>query len=390
MDALGAWLDRLQTGTEAGADDEPALSFVVRQRRLVVPGFEPPQGENHILRLIPIGRVGERGEYPGKLPQSVSLVEWPDTVPGATPSDIAVGEVIAAVLTFVSNRRVEVASGEVPLSFEESLIFLASSDQAPDRTLYGPFPSGDILSQFDREVTRIASLPTSDRAAVVSALRLHHGACALMETDLAAAYTLLVAAVEALASQFDDFEVSWDSFEHHERFDQVFSDQGLSSTQAEVLRAELLAERHLRLRQRFASYGASVPSELWKMRIETTIPSISLEKDGARYTPNGGKGEQVAVDKLLPPDRDGLRRALLRTYDVRSGFVHAGESDIELSSELVTLARGYRIGSPLPFLALRMIVMSLVRKELDERAQEFSLPRVSLISRPARDTGRAD
>jgi hypothetical protein len=74
-------------------------------------------------------------------------------------------------------------------------------------------------------------------------------------------------------------------------------------------------------------------------------------------------------------DRRELKRALKRSYQARSRFIHAGERSVPFSDDLMSRIAGHG-DDRLTFAALRGALRQLILIELEERASNDQLPPV--------------
>src|SRR5205807_7254050 len=70
--------------------------------------------------------------------------------------------------------------------------------------------------------------------------------------------------------------------------------------------AELLANRHLRLRQTFARYVAdTLPEEFWELKIDHHVPMITLPSSGeaafSGWRPETSKSDRKSTSELQSP-----------------------------------------------------------------------------------------
>jgi hypothetical protein len=123
-----------------------------------------------------------------------------------------------------------------------------------DRSLAGPLWPGS-QADIDTVLKQLFGLGPDDRDAIGAAIELHYAATLLYDVEPPnAAYALAIAGLEHLSRAYGAAPVEWPDSEHADRLDKVFLDLALTSEQSERLRAELLLNRHLRLRQTFATY----------------------------------------------------------------------------------------------------------------------------------------
>lgn len=368
MKILRDWVAELESLSK-----DPAQGTLVHQRMLV-PGEEPLRMKKGFFSVEPKQAV----EAIGKTPRAFSVLTW---IGKQTENQLKVAEIgtgIGALLAIITNRRVEVLS-EVPLRQEGHPRRFAFTPLTtlPDRSVYGPVDSPETLNKrFKERLSQLCSLSDDDAEAIGAAISLHHGATLLFEEDVAAAYVLLVAAIETLSQRFGFPPSDWKQWDEHVTWEQFISAEGLSDTQSQALRKKLMSNRQIRLKATFANYVRSeTPDELWNTRLRDWSFTIVMNDGNATF------GERTILQeepftKLLPKDRDLLFSAARASYDARSGYVHQGTRVVTLASTLFGLVNGAQAGQPLPFAALRAILRALILKELDSRSSDFKLPGV--------------
>ena len=189
----------------------------------------------------------------------------------------------------------------------------------------------------------------------------------LCDTDLNAAYALLVAGIETLSNRYGSFDVPWERWDQAPRFDKLFVDQQLTEAQAKAIRGALLDGRILGLRQRFATYASTrLPDAWWSTEIvQDYTPSTVLnhETNGLDYQ-GVTAGERVSIDRYVPADRATLRRRLLASYDARSTYVHDGVRDVRyLATVVATVGQAVKPKEPLEFIGIRRLLRALIGQE---------------------------
>lgn len=211
------------------------------------------------------------------------------------------------------------------------------------------------------------------------AISLHYGAILLYELDLAAAYTLVVAGLEALSREFGTPPSGWSKWENSTNWEEFMKELHLKQDQKEMIRARLMRDKQLRLKETFVNYVTetlpdSMGDESWK----EWMYEIAINPTHSDFIP--GKGQWARDDKVrdhLTTDRDLLRAALKKTYNARSGFVHEGKRTINFLTHLQnTLVPDYN--KPLPFSILRTILSTLIRHELKRNSKDFVFPTLEI------------
>jgi len=283
---------------------------------------------------------------------------------------------LGAGLTFVCDRRVEVLD-EMPLTLEGTIrrTFIPTGDVA-DRRLVSPLKTADPAQAFKELAGQLASLEAKAEAAIATAIHLHYGAVLLFDRDLAAAYTLIVAAIETLSQEFGEPPSDWAAWEKADSWEKFIGRNNLSTEQGEALRAELMKDRHLRLKQTFVNYVTTrLPSEFWSTEWEpylyTVDATAGVWREGAWHEPK-------EMRSFLPEDRDRLARCLRKSYDARSSFVHTGKRVVNVSAQLRDLIMPASGDHPLAFAVLRSILTTLVSVELKRNASHFEVPDIVL------------
>lgn len=109
MRALATWIRDLK------AEQDPA-QFQKISRRVIVPGFAALDVDDCFVRVAGVGPIGDR---PASTPESQSVMLWVDTAAGQDMQrQHAAAEGLGALLTLISDRRIEVAAHEAPLAME--------------------------------------------------------------------------------------------------------------------------------------------------------------------------------------------------------------------------------------------------------------------------------
>ena len=315
MQALMDWLDRLR---EVGADD-----FRSTHQRLLVPGSKALFFDDWIIRCAPIGPIGAQ---PGQTPRAVSVLEWLDSGPINIEEQSALTQQIGALIAFATGRRTEVPY-ELTTSIETApgrISFLPTT-HIFDGRLFGPAP-GDTKDRLSDTLGHLASLSLEERGPIGVAIELHYGALLLVDRDINAAYTLLVAGIEALSRAFGEPPENWSDWEDSPIWDDVFDDAALSDRQRSLIRDSLMADRQLRVTATFARYGSRrLRPSYWDGVWDLWIFPVEMKADGETNWMEVDQVAEVPVQQVIPRDRNVLRLALRRSYSARSGFVHEGD-----------------------------------------------------------------
>lgn len=364
MSTLRDWLYKIKEESEK---DEPQLGF--NYGRLVSPGFEPLDHQGFI-RLEAQGIVDRAGSSP----EALSVSQWFDTEQN-TISDLP--SLISASLTLLADRRIEILP-EIANRIEgtDRLLFLPYS-AIPDKRLISPsqYPidDGSIRKLF----TQVGSLSTEDDRIITQALSLHYASVLLFDKDLPAAYALLVAGLEALSSRYGDQRTEWSDWDMAEMWDAFIKRQKLNDQQAEALRAKLIKDKKMRLGDTFAKYvSSSLPKTFWTNA--SSIYTYSADASSGKWAP-GRWEDGPSFSKLVPEDRDIVYKALRKSYEARSNYVHEGKRSITPQLQIAGLSDMMTGDQPVPFALLRTMLTSLIKLELANRATtDFTLPDIRM------------
>lgn len=315
----------------------------------------------------------------GGFPSSLSILAWPE--PAERPesfSDAQLAAQLGAVLVLGTGRLVRVSAAEALLGIEGTSKRLALPMGVSDRSLYGPLPD-DTAERFELHLASLLGCDALDAKPIGDAIELHYTATLLMELDPSAAYALVIAGIERLATSFGSSRPEWRHWEDSARLDDVFDEINLSEPQRARLRSELLAGKHLRLRQTFASYVTqSLRPDFWEVTIDDYVPQISLDAEGNSMFSGFTPGEERPISGFVPNTGDELRRRLLASYDRRPAYVHTGARPEGAGDLHPLIGRENRRTEPLSFVAIRCILRWLILRELDERSSPAELPDVRL------------
>lgn len=301
----------------------------------------------------------------------MSVVLWAGKkTDGAVPDDSPAQ--IAAGLTFVCDRRVEVLD-EFPMNLEgtDQQTFIPMGVIA-DRRLVSPLQVDDPTEAFKQLCAQMASLNGSIEVAISTAIRLHYGAVLLFDRDLAAAYTLLVAGVETLSREFGSPPTDWAAWDGAAHWDKFIRKNGLSDAQGAALRADLMKDRQLRLKQTFVNYVVErLPEDFWSLTWQDYLYTVDIQT--GHWSGDTWEGT-IEMRNLLPEDNETLIGCLRKTYDARSSFVHAGQRIITVIDQIRSLIKPTSPDQPLSFAALRSILTTLIQVELGRHSTEYELP----------------
>lgn len=296
-------------------------------------------------------------------PISCSLLYFLDPLKVSLQT-MEVAEELGALVGLATGRRVLVPN-ELPVTVKgsEKVQFIQMS-RGLDRELIGPLPS-DALAKVSSLLRQISVLSDADANTLSAALHLYYGASILVERDVRSAYIMLVSALEILSREYGSPPHAWDEWEEAQEWNTLFESLDLTPDQAGELRSRLLANRQLRLKRTFCEYAAgTLPETFW---------DETWEQWGYSFRPptndwdSAAQVARVQRSEFFSRDRAALRRALARSYDIRSAYVHRGETfGIAESARggIAPVTGGEEIGYPF----LRMIVRALLLAELANRS----------------------
>lgn len=358
MPVLTRWLAALaKTIHEQGP-------IAATHHRVVHPRGLPLNGDGFV-RHQAVGPV----QRPGQPPEYLSLMSF--FVPSGPENAIQHGVLareLGALITFTLNRRIDVLA-ELSLTMEgqPGVATFLPLNGVPDRALLAPMEVDQPrLNELLRDyLGLLAGLPEKDADVIAVALDLHYGACLLFDRDLASAYTLLVAGVEAMSRRFGQPPRDWSVWDQADQWDRFSEENNLTEAQVDALRTRLMRDRQLRLNETFASYGSStLPDSVWNSEWRDWTYSIAMPEGafaGGSWQPG------VPVEQLIPRDRDQLKTALRRSYNARSGFVHTGDRTGDVTAELFLTKEAPTQGQRLSFPGLRLLLRALIDHEVRAR-----------------------
>ncbi|WP_157360706.1 hypothetical protein [Amycolatopsis thermoflava] len=308
----------------------------------------------------------------------MSVLQWCAGGEGGDDlKDAELGASIGAVLTLLTDRRIEILE-ELPASMEgepEHVTFI-SYTSVFDRRLVAPVEVVDFDATLRKFLGKLISIPEERRTAVAAALDLHYGSALLFEKDLSAAYTLAIAGIEALSRAFGAPPSDWSDWDQSATWDKFSRRHKLPPELYDALKAKLMKNQHLRLKETFAQYGSyRLPDDFWDDEWNEWIYNVRMP-DGV-YD-GGDWSSRKRVRDYLTADREVLRAALRRSYDARSGFVHTGNRTVNTSSELYSKIHASTDDRPLSYACIRSILSKILREEIDKHADTADLPDVTL------------
>ena len=372
MSELTEWIElqkRLEV-TTALTGVPPSISF--ERRRMITPGTTS-LAFGGLLWADPQGAIPT---FSGT-PMALSMLAWlREKREGGTDSPLStLSSELAGILTLVADRRIEVLD-EVSIRMEgtDDAIFLPIH-HVLDGRLVSPIEKPETVEPGVRNaIAQICSLSEKERLTLERAISLHYAATLLFDRDIAAAYVLVVAGLETLASHFGHPTTGWSNWESAKEWDLFIESNHLTSSQATSLRAQLMKDRHLRLKQTFRDYvESSLPDVFWDRIWREWTYELDIQTGAWKLDLADGWSETSTIGDRLARDRTALRKSLGRAYDARSGFVHAGRRTIDFVSSL-PVGRVELGGLP-SFGVLRSILAELILKELSVRSKEYPMPK---------------
>jgi hypothetical protein len=347
----------------------PADGVRVHFYRAVVPSYYEFHLHDTVIALEPKAPLRRRPS--DSAPYSAALLRFSDNTASNHSEAQALASELAAFLTLIFDRRVDVAT-ELALSDGAKIHFLGYSASV-DRRLIGPLPE-NLRPVFDDAVSRLTSLESADLEVLDAASRLHHASTLLCERDIASAYVLLVAALEVLSCRYGKPPQNWEDWADAPSWDDEFQRLELTAEQEMAVRLKLLANQHIRLKLTFLRYVTeSLPNDFWDGQWEEWAYGFHLNKD-VWLEPTV---EHKSVESIIPKNRELLRKALGKTYDLRSGIVHRG-TELHLHQTSLRAQVAISPDDPVPYPVLRAIVVALTKHEWFSRSAVSPLPKWSI------------
>ncbi|HEV2345131.1 MAG TPA: hypothetical protein VGS97_13625 [Actinocrinis sp.] len=275
-----------------------------------------------------------------------------------------------SLLTFAAGHRIE-AFEEWPVTDQGGETIFMSLGHMSDKRLEAP-SGGDLIEKLNELVDRITHLDEDSARVVLAALQLHYGACVLAPVSPTSAYMSIVAGIEALSREFGNPPHEWSAWDMAGRWDRFMAEADLSADQAEMLRARLMKDQHMRLAETFGEYASTrLPESFWT---DEHFDWIYVGDGRGGHLP-GYEQSRYHFSESVPTDRRTLKACLKESYRLRSQFVHTGESEVTYLTPMSTRKHetdpsvhadgAPKKSAPLPFAALRSILTSLISAELD-------------------------
>jgi hypothetical protein len=294
-------------------------------------------------------------------PISCSILYFPEPM-AVSRQTVEVAEELGALLCLASGRRFEVppelqfrVKGGTEVHFQQF-------SRGIDRELIGPLPP-DTIPRTLALLNRIAVLQDNDVHTLGRALHLYYGACNIVEGDVRSAYIMLVSALEILSREYGSPPKDWNEWEEAAEWDDVFAEIELAPEQSAVLRIRLLNDKHLRLKRTLCDYVANaLPGSFWQLAWEQWSYSFRPP------TNDWGPADVLRLPRshVITRDKALLRRALQKTYDARSAYVHRGDT-FSIEQSLRSDDIPVNGTAPISYPILRLIVRDLVLLELTRR-----------------------
>jgi hypothetical protein len=371
---LKAWVDGLTL-----RDEDIQVRLVVQ--RLIHPGLEGIRGEGFVA-----AHAERQLDLPGSWTHSASVLQWHERVDG-DPDPLAVEEqdsAIGALLTLVTDRRCQVVPEVLAqVTGAPKPIAIPVAHQV-DPALGAPMPTWEELNdELRRTLGRIASLEDNDARAISDTMHMHYCATLLASGDLTGAYALVVGGLERLAHEYGAPPSDWAEWDEAAGWDAFMAEQQMSEDQRVALRDRLMGDKHMRLAETFATYVSDrLPPAFW----EEPVPVYQWSVDGVTGEPLEGRWEVGAQRAgAFAGDRRELKRALKRSYQARSRFIHAGERSVPFAADLVSRIPGHG-EDRVSFAALRAALRRLILIELEARARGDRLPPLEVHFNTGADT----
>jgi hypothetical protein len=233
---------------------------------------------------------------------------------------------------------------------------------------------------FEDLLSRLYGMSASDQEVIGAAIELHYASAILFDLEPNAAYALAVAGIERLSQAYGSSEPEWLWWEEASRLDSAFSAIGLTEGQRTALRTELLKDKHLRLRQTFASYVIrTLRDDFWALEIDDFVPGIVMSADGVSTFAGMNASGAIPITNLVPTDESTLRRRLLACYDSRSSYVHDGKgAPAVMSTTEQLIGQAAKRTDRIEYVGARTILRYLIGLEVEKRGSLRTLPNIKM------------
>lgn len=181
-----------------------------------------------------------------------------------------------------------------------------SSYEAPEKFVASFFDRSIYVSDghADAFIAFVDALLALERRSYLGAMRSMRTLVAGLHRipdDLALAYTLIVSSVESLAQDFDGFAPTWSDLEDRKRhaIDAALADA--ASSQADAVRAAVLANEHVALAQRYRAFvQARVDADYFRQSDAGAHPLARFELDAALRQAYGLRSAYIHRLRPLP------------------------------------------------------------------------------------------
>lgn len=371
MEAIANWLKRV--GPLTAESNIQATEF-----RMIMFGEHALDLDNWLLTFDPQGPLHSTPHSFG--PESWSLLRLPDVAQQEIKlhERHKLGADLAAAISLALGRRV-VIPNDFPLSIQGyNQTMFQSASHVVDRCILGPLPR-DARERLSDVFTAIHGLPHDDLVVIGAATSAHHSALLLFDKEPRVAYTLLVAGMETLSRRYGAPPTDWESWDDSGSWTLLLTALELQPKQAVAIRDHLMKDRHLRLSATFRQYAATRPTEeFWQRSIDAWVPRID-GNTGQCLSPAKSSSHQVS--DFVPHDRSQLRKALAKSYDLRSLVIHDSKW-VELLTLASPIGGQPRGDQALSFPAMRLLLAELIQLELLTHASSAELPDIRLSRSP--------
>lgn len=367
MEAIASWLKRIK-----GATAESNLQATVF--RTIFFGEQALDLDNWLMNFDPQGSIHNTPHSLGS--ESWSLLRLPDVAQQETKlhERHRLGADLAAAISLALGRRV-VIPNDLAISIPGvPKPFFQPVSHVVDRSILGPLGPG-VRERLGEVFTAIHGLPDEDLVVIGAATSAHHSALLLFDKEPRVAYTLLVAGIETLSRRYGVPPTDWESWNESGRWTHLFSALQLQPPQISAIRDHLMKDRQLRLGATFQHYAATrPPDEFWQQSVDAWVSAFDAST-GQWLAPSMSSTHRVS--DFVPEDRSQLRKALARSYGLRSSVVHEAEW-IELLTIAGPIGSAPRRDQALSFPAMRLLLSELIRLELFTHSLCAELPDVRL------------
>ena len=139
------------------------------------------------------------------------------------------------------------------------------------------------------------------------------------------------AAEAAAARDVSEFSKDWSDWEKSDVWDTLMAEHSFTADQAQAVRDELFRDRQLRLCATFVRYVVErLPADFYDEPWTDWSPTIDA---GEGRITDGVWSDPRPMNDLMP-DVDGLARALGKSYDAQSAYVHEGTRPVDSLSNM--------------------------------------------------------